>query len=104
MEAFYAALGVCEVAGRSAWALSRNGSSSCCRGLGARWRTYSARLPLRQPWWAIAKRAGKEVQEDNLTDWAAALTFYAVLSLFPALLVLVALVAEVGRLYRTLRH
>jgi membrane protein len=32
----------------------------------------------------------KEFQRDNLTVWAAALTYYSVLSLFPGLLVLVA--------------
>ena len=31
----------------------------------------------------------REFTEDNLTDWAAALTYYAVLAIFPALLVLV---------------
>ncbi|MFB9235978.1 YihY/virulence factor BrkB family protein [Plantactinospora siamensis] len=39
--------------------------------------------------WAALKRTVKEFQDDNLTDWAAALTYYGVLSLFPALLVLV---------------
>ncbi len=39
--------------------------------------------------WAALKRTVREFQKDNLTDWAAALTYYAVLSLFPALLVLV---------------
>src|SRR3954452_11751179 len=44
-------------------------------------------------WFATLKRTAKEFQEDNLTDWAAALTYYAVLALFPAMLVLVALLA-----------
>ena len=48
-------------------------------------------------WWETLKRAFKEFQEDNLTDWAAALTYYAVLSLFPALLVLVALLGLAGQ-------
>ncbi len=47
--------------------------------------------------WAAVKRAVKEVQEDNSTDWAAALTYYAVLSLFPALIVLVSLVGLAGQ-------
>ena len=38
---------------------------------------------------------GPEFQEDNLTDWAAALTYYAVLSIFPALIVLVSIVGLV---------
>ena len=37
-------------------------------------------------------RTVREFKEDKLQHWAAALTYYAVLSLFPALLVMVALV------------
>jgi membrane protein len=37
---------------------------------------------------ATLKRTVSEFQEDNLTDWAAALTYYALLSLFPALIAL----------------
>src|SRR3954463_5200235 len=48
-------------------------------------------------WLATLKRTAKEFQEDNLTDWAAALTYYAVLALFPAMLVLVALLGLVGQ-------
>src|SRR3712207_3297533 len=53
-------------------------------------------LPKRS-WIQIVKRTFKEFQDDNLTDWAAALTYYAVLALFPALLVLVALLGIVGQ-------
>ncbi|MGY1835669.1 YihY/virulence factor BrkB family protein [Blastococcus sp. SYSU DS0510] len=38
------------------------------------------------------KRSVKEFSEDNLTDWAAALTYYGVLALFPALTALAAIV------------
>ncbi len=48
-------------------------------------------------WWGALKRTVKEFQEDNVTDWAAALTYYAVLSLFPALLVLVSVLGLVGQ-------
>jgi membrane protein len=48
-------------------------------------------------WWGVLKRTAREFQDDNLTDWAAALTYYAVLSLFPALIVLVAILGLVGR-------
>src|SRR3954470_19099745 len=41
-------------------------------------------------WKAVLRRAVKEFKNDNLTDWAAALTYYSVLALFPALIVLVA--------------
>src|SRR3954469_10508270 len=52
-------------------------------------------------WLATLKRTAKEFQEDNLTDWAAALTYYAVLALFPALLVLIALLGVVGQYPQT---
>jgi membrane protein len=42
------------------------------------------------------KRTLSEFREDNLTDVAAALTYYAVLSIFPALVALIALVGLVG--------
>src|SRR5918992_1123025 len=47
-------------------------------------------------WWGVLKRTAREFRDDNLTDWAAALTYYAVLSLFPALIVLVAILGLVG--------
>ena len=43
------------------------------------------------------KRTFKRFQEDNGTDWAAALTYYSVLSIFPGLLVLVALLGVLGQ-------
>jgi len=39
----------------------------------------------------------REFQVDNLKDWAAALTYYSVLSIFPALVVLVSLIGLAGR-------
>jgi membrane protein len=42
------------------------------------------------------KRTMSEFSEDNLTDSAAALTYYAVLSIFPALLAMVSIVGLVG--------
>ncbi|HEX2410754.1 MAG TPA: YihY/virulence factor BrkB family protein [Solirubrobacteraceae bacterium] len=41
------------------------------------------------------KRTLTEFSEDNLTDWAAALTYYGVLSMFPALIALVSIVGLV---------
>jgi membrane protein len=38
------------------------------------------------------KRTLKEFSEDNLTDWAAALTYYGVLALFPALVALLSII------------
>jgi membrane protein len=45
---------------------------------------------------ATVKRAFKEFSEDNMTDWAAALTYYGLLALFPALIALVSLIGLVG--------
>jgi membrane protein len=42
------------------------------------------------------KRTGTEFSEDNLSDWAAALTYYGLLALFPALIALVGLIGLVG--------
>jgi membrane protein len=46
--------------------------------------------------WPTLKRTVLEFQEDNLTDWAATLTYYGLLALFPALIVLVSIVGLVG--------
>ncbi|MEU9487460.1 YihY/virulence factor BrkB family protein [Streptomyces decoyicus] len=42
------------------------------------------------------KRTLREFKEDNLTDWAAALTYYGVLAIFPALLALVSILGLLG--------
>ena len=42
------------------------------------------------------KRTFTEFSEDNMSDWAAALTYYGLLSLFPAVIALVGLVGLVG--------
>jgi membrane protein len=47
-------------------------------------------------WWGILKRTVREFREDNLTDWAAALTYFGILSIFPALLVLVSVLGLIG--------
>jgi membrane protein len=47
-------------------------------------------------WWGTLKRTIKEFQRDNLTDWAAALTYYSILAIFPALLALVSVIGLVG--------
>ncbi len=45
---------------------------------------------------ATLKRTATEFMEDNLTDWAAALTYYGLLSLFPALIAVVSVIGLVG--------
>ncbi|MEV6926872.1 YihY/virulence factor BrkB family protein [Dactylosporangium sp. NPDC051485] len=42
----------------------------------------------RRSWLDVLKRTVKEFNNDNLSDWAAALTYYGVLSIFPGILVL----------------
>jgi membrane protein len=47
-------------------------------------------------WVAVLKRTFKGFSNDNLTDWAAALTYYGVLAIFPALIVLVSVLGLIG--------
>lgn len=54
-------------------------------------------MSRRRDWKQLLKRTVNEFKQDNLTDWAAALTYYAVLALFPALLVLVAILGVFGQ-------
>jgi membrane protein len=56
----------------------------------------SADLHSRSGWLATLKRTATEFRDDNLTDWAAALTYYGLLSLFPALLAMVSLIGLFG--------
>ena len=44
----------------------------------------------------MLKSTVAEFRDDNLTDWAAALTYYSVLGIFPALLILVSILGLVG--------
>ncbi len=48
-------------------------------------------------WVGVLKRTGKQFSEDKLTHWAAALTYYGVLSLFPAILALISLLGLLGQ-------
>jgi membrane protein len=52
--------------------------------------------PLDTGWVATIKRTATEFQEDNLSDWAASLTYYGLLSLFPALIAMVSLIGIFG--------
>src|SRR3954453_14016019 len=47
-------------------------------------------------WFGVLKRTIREFRDDNLTDWAAALTYYGVLALFPAIIALVSIIGLVG--------
>ena len=55
----------------------------------------------RREWLGVLQRTVREFRDDNLTDWAAALTYYAVLALFPALIVFVALIGLFGQYPKT---
>ncbi len=55
--------------------------------------------PLELPkhtWWSALKRAAEYAIDNTLTDRAAALTYYGVLSIFPALLALVSVIGLLG--------
>src|SRR5215208_2054538 len=64
--------------------------------------TRSGRAPddptdlQKRSWKDTLKRTFTEFKEDDLTDWAAALTYYAVLSIFPALIALVSMVGLIA--------
>ena len=51
----------------------------------------------KRSWRGVLTRTVREFREDDLMDWAAALTYYAVLALFPGLIVLVALLGLLGQ-------
>ncbi len=50
----------------------------------------------RGAWGGVLKRTWREFQADNLTDLAAALTYYGVLAIFPMLIVLVSILGLIG--------
>lgn len=50
----------------------------------------------RASWIGALRRTVTEFRDDDLTDWAAALTYYGVLSLFPALVALVSILGLFG--------
>jgi membrane protein len=55
--------------------------------------------PLDMPansWWAALKRTVTAIPENHLMDWAASLTYYAVLSIFPGLIVITGAVGLLG--------
>ena len=53
--------------------------------------------PKKAPAGGVLKRTAREFQEDNITDWAAALTYYGVLAIFPAMLALVSVLGLLGQ-------
>ncbi|KKZ71015.1 YihY/virulence factor BrkB family protein [Streptomyces showdoensis] len=71
------------------------GSAGPGRQVEARAPHGPSELPKRS-WKAVLRGTLREFQEDELVDRAAALTYYGVLALFPALLVLVSLLGMAG--------
>ncbi|PZS14996.1 MAG: ribonuclease BN [Pseudonocardiales bacterium] len=51
----------------------------------------------RAGWHSILRRSVREFRHDDVTDRAAALTYFGVLAIFPALLVLISILGLVGR-------
>lgn len=64
------------------------------------WRRRPPEAPTdldKRSWWHVVTRTAKEFNDDNLTDRAAALTYYSVLSIFPGLLVVISLLGLFGQ-------
>jgi membrane protein len=59
--------------------------------------SFFSRNSEKGSWGGVLKRTVREFREDNLTDWAAVLTYYSILSVFPALIAFVSIVALVGQ-------
>jgi len=56
-------------------------------------RDYAATGTYEKPTaFGVLRRTVTEFSEDNLTDWAAALTYYSLMAIFPALIALVSIV------------
>jgi membrane protein len=51
----------------------------------------------RESWWYVIRKTAREFSADQCTDLAAALTYYAVLALFPAAIALISLLGLVGQ-------
>jgi membrane protein len=59
-------------------------------------RSTSSRAAANRSGGSTLKRTVKEFSDDNLPHWAAALTYYGVLSIFPALLAIVSILGLIG--------
>jgi membrane protein len=82
---------------------SKNGNSDGGRRVRADERDSKETVPdgpsdmPKAGWLAILKRSVKEFKHDDIADRAAALTYYGVLALFPAMLVLVSVLGLLGK-------
>jgi membrane protein len=72
-------------------------------GTGTQQRAAERRMPSSptglgaRSWLGVLKRTVAEFRDDNLTDLAAALTYYGVLAIFPALIALISILGLVGQ-------
>ena len=68
-------------------------------GRGASTDTAAPKAPThlgRRSWFGVARRTVREFKADNVTDWAAALTYYGILAIFPAVIALFSIVGLIG--------
>jgi membrane protein len=81
---------------------TRDGEREDARSVGREYEERERQKPdgatdlTKQSWMGVLKRTIKEFKDDNITDWAAALTYYGVLALFPAIIALVSIIGLVG--------
>src|SRR4029453_3758455 len=61
----------------------------------ARFAETPGKLP-RGAWFGVVRRTFAEFSADDMTDWAAALTYYGILAIFPALIGLVSILGLIG--------
>lgn len=74
----------------------RDGQSQAPNGVSERAAPdHPTQLP-RSAWPGVLKRTLKEFSRDNLTDLAAALTYYGVLAIFPMIIVVVSILGLIG--------
>lgn len=71
---------------------SRNGASGSTKGSVPQKPTALRR----GSWFGVFRRTFREFRADNLTTWAAALTYYGVLAIFPAIIALVSILGLIG--------
>jgi membrane protein len=69
---------------------ARDGQDAVAPDAPGRGATKPSEIPVKG-WWQILKRTGHSVMQDGLLAQAAAMTFYSLLALFPALAMMVSL-------------
>jgi membrane protein len=75
---------------------AQSGQASAAGGQAQRTAPRGPTELTRASWLGALKRTVSEFRHDNLTDVAAALTYYGILSIFPALIALVSVLGLIG--------